>query len=156
MKDAPNISRPRSFVYASIAVVLGFAVALSGADLALGWQARRIQAAEKIDPGLLVYDQRLGWRMAADWHGRHRHYDFDVRYSTNPFGLRGAWPRREAGKRRYALLGDSFTFGLGVDDGETFAARLNQETPGAVFLNIGLAGYSTDQQYLYLKDRLAS
>lgn len=156
MKDAPDISRPRFFAYASIAVVLGFAVALSGADLALSWQTRRIQAAEKIDPGLLVYDRQLGWRMAADWHGRHTHYDFDVRYNTNPLGLRGTWPQIEGDKRRYALLGDSFTFGLGVDDGETFAARLNQENPNAAFLNIGLAGYSTDQQYLYLKDRLAS
>jgi len=146
---------PHPFFYALATIILSLAVALSGAELVLAWQTKRIQSAENIDPGLMVYDSQLGWRMAADWRGRHKHYDFDVYYGINPFGLRGDWPKSSENQRRYALLGDSFTFGLGVNDNETFVARLNQENPNAAFLNIGLTGYSTDQEYLYMKGHLA-
>ena len=151
----PRFSRLRSSFFAMATVIASLAVALSGAEFVLAWQTKRIHSAEKMDTGLMVYDSQLGWRMAPEWRGRPQHYDFDVRYATTGLGLRGAWPKRMKGKRRYALLGDSFTFGLGVNDTETFVARLNQEIPTAAFLNIGLTGYSTDQEYLYLKDRLA-
>lgn len=149
-------SRSRSLIYGFISIFLGLLVALSGVEFGLAWYAERIKSAENIDPGFLVYDSQLGWRMAANWRGRHRHYDFDAAYSTNRHGLRGTWPDPDANSRRIAVLGDSFTFGLGVDESDTFVARLNREHPNIAYLNAGLAGYSTDQQYLYLSTHLAS
>src|SRR5262249_8326325 len=99
------------------------------------------------------------WRMQRNWSGRHRHHDFDVRYTTNDRGLRGPWPEAgnsPTGTRRYVFVGDSFTFGLGVNDNDTFVQQLNRDGGDAVYRNAGIAGYSTDQEYLFLKEELPS
>lgn len=137
------------------AVLASTALGLVIAEYGLRYYASHVRSVETMDPGFLISDPELGWEMARNWSGRHRHYDFDVRYTTNAAGLRGAWP--EPGfsrRRRYAIVGDSFTFGLGVDDDETFAALLNDRDPLTDYLNAGIAGYSTDQQYLYIKRHL--
>lgn len=137
-----------------VGALAGLALIEAGLRLHAGY----VQSRERMDQGFLAYDPHLGWQMAPDWHGTHVHYDFDVRYTINGRGLRGAaWPGGVAGSApRVAVLGDSFTFGLGVDDDETFVERLNAADSGAIFLNAGIVGYSTDQQLLYLRDRLAS
>jgi hypothetical protein len=148
----------RRFFTASITVLIGILAGIALIEAGLRVFTAYVQSRERMDPGLLAYDPRLGWQMAPDWKGRHVHYDFDVRYTTNARGLRGGhWPGRAAGSGpRVAILGDSFTFGLGVDDDETFVQRLNAADTGTTFLNAGIVGYSTDQQFLYLRDRLAS
>jgi len=87
-----------------------------------------------------------------------RHYvpgDYDVRVTTNSVGMRG--PREYApepapGVRRVLLLGDSFTFGFGVEDGEVVSAvledRLNA-VPGAPrseVLNLGVSGFGQAEE----------
>ncbi len=148
----------RHLLFALISAFLGIGAALSGIEFVLRHQAAKIKAEDQMDPGLFVFDSALGWRMAANWRGEHRHHDFTVRYRTNENGLRGPWPPSGSGLAmtpRCAFLGDSFTFGLGVDDGDTFVQQLNAIGLGRTFLNAGIAGYSTDQEYLYLKDRIA-
>ncbi len=65
-------------------------------------------------------------------------------YSVTPhfssWGTRGAEPVNDA--RTWIVVGDSFTIGLQVDDGETFSARL-AENLGIQVLNAGVDGYST-------------
>ncbi len=144
-------------LFASISVCLGIAVGLTLTELLLRQHSAYVRAQEWMAPGLLLYDAQLGWRLAPDWKGRHRHYDFDVTYSTNGLGLRGEWPQLDpdaGNQRRVALVGDSFTFGIGVDDGETFASLLGRSSSGVRYLNAGIPGYSTGQEYLFLKDRL--
>jgi lysophospholipase L1-like esterase len=146
----------RQVVHACITVLIGTLLGAAAVEFGLRYYTRYVQSQEQMTPGMLVYDPQLGWRMAANWQGRHVHFDFDVRYSTNDRGLRGAnWPR-PTGSERIAVLGDSFTFGLGVNDDETFVQLLNAGGSGATYLNVGIAGYSTDQQLLYLRDRLAT
>ncbi|HYW73829.1 MAG TPA: GDSL-type esterase/lipase family protein [Pyrinomonadaceae bacterium] len=67
---------------------------------------------------------------------------FDYTYSNNSLGLRG----REIGPKqrfRILLLGDSFTYGLGVNDTQTFASRLESLT-GSETINAGDPGTGTD------------
>ncbi len=87
-----------------------------------------------------------------------RHYvpgDYDVRVTTNSAGMRG--PREYAtepapGVRRVLLLGDSFTFGFGVEDGEVVSAvledRLNAvpEAPRSEVLNLGVSGFGQAEE----------
>ena len=47
------------------------------------------------------------------------------------------------------VLGDSFTFGLGVDDDSTYCAQLEELVPDLEVLNMGVNGYGTDQQLLH-------
>jgi lysophospholipase L1-like esterase len=139
-------------------VLLGALTGLALVETGLRYFSGYVQSREQMDPGFLVYDARLGWRMAPNWRGRHIHYDFDVHYSTNAEGLRGSdWPAPAAvGRPRVAIMGDSFTFGLGANEEDTFVARIGAADPGTLYLNAGIAGYSTDQQLLYLQERLES
>src|SRR5581483_5343294 len=61
-----------------------------------------------------------------------------------------------AGERRIALVGDSFTFGEGNADDETFGAALESALAGqATVLNFGVASYGTDQALLTFERRAA-
>lgn len=52
---------------------------------------------------------------------------------------------------RLGLYGCSFTYGTGLADEETFAARLQQALPGLKILNRGIGGHGTVQNYLQLR-----
>jgi lysophospholipase L1-like esterase len=159
LTETPRMrSRSRNLLFASIVVLIAGAASLAVAEIGLRYYAGYVQAQEQMDPDFLVYDDLLGWLMAPDWSGRHVHYDFDARYTTNAAGLRGGnWPIPVASAgERIVFLGDSFTFGLGVNDGETFVQVLQTADTDNTYFNAGIAGYSTDQQLLYLSDRVAS
>ncbi len=74
--------------------------------------------------------------------------------TTNALGFRGgdvASPK-PAGRVRIVAIGDSLTFGWGVNDGETFCSRLAQlvgaRFPGRDFdvVNLAVGGYNTRQE----------
>jgi hypothetical protein len=78
-----------------------------------------------------------------------------ARASTNSKGLRGRDEHayaKPAGLTRIVALGDSFTFGEEVDDGEPYPARLAAVLPGSEVLNLGVHGYGHDQMLLYLEE----
>ncbi|MBX3394738.1 MAG: SGNH/GDSL hydrolase family protein [Phycisphaerae bacterium] len=92
-----------------------------------------------------------------------------VRYSINQYGLRGPEMSmsRHSGVIRIACLGDSFTFGEGVDDAAVYPRRLesllNAVNGGAPtrpadsaparyeVLNCGVQGHGTIDEFLYYR-----
>ncbi|MFI5180892.1 MAG: SGNH/GDSL hydrolase family protein [Thermoanaerobaculia bacterium] len=72
------------------------------------------------------------------------------RLSTTAAGFRVPEPE---GSPAVVCLGDSCTFGLGVEDGETFPARLQALTALSV-LNAGVPGYSSFQGRRLLEERI--
>ncbi len=53
------------------------------------------------------------------------------------------------------MVGDSFSFGLGIENGQTFVHHLNELGDGKnVYWNFSIPGYSTDQEYLLIRERL--
>ena len=75
--------------------------------------------------------------------------------SSNSAGMRGDREYPEAkppGMRRLVLLGDSFTFGEGVSDAETYARQLSDLLPRLEVLNLAVHGYGNDQMLLALKE----
>ena len=52
--------------------------------------------------------------------------EFDTKVKTNSIGIRDEreYSLKHNGKFRIAVIGDSFTFGWGVNNGETFPAKL--------------------------------
>lgn len=80
-----------------------------------------------------------------------------VEYVTNNLGFRDqdVQPPRPAGVQRILMLGDSFTFGIGVNYEDTFChllqTQLNERGKGRLeCLNFGTPGYgSFDQRLLY-------
>ncbi|MCB1830738.1 MAG: SGNH/GDSL hydrolase family protein [Chromatiaceae bacterium] len=146
-------SRKRHFLFAVFSVFLSGAASLYIAEWCLSYQRHSIERSDRLQPGMILYDPRLGWRLNPNWRGSHQHHDFNVEYSINRFGFRGR-PPSDTAARRYAVVGDSFSFGQGVGDDATFVELLNSASGKAEFLNFGVPGYSTDQQYLLIRERV--
>ena len=54
-----------------------------------------------------------------------------------------------------AVIGDSITFGYGVENEETLAARLEARMPAMQFLNTGVPGYQLSQERATYKEKIA-
>jgi lysophospholipase L1-like esterase len=106
-------------------------------------------------------DGTLGYAHRPDWETVHATEDFEVTVHTNALGLRGAdvAPAKPRGTFRILVLGDSFAFGFGVEDGEAFPAVLERVLPPPAgyerveVWNAGVAGWSVDQYGLLLETR---
>ena len=85
--------------------------------------------------------------------------EYNVEVRTNRSGLRGPDPMlpKPAGVTRVFMLGDSFTFGLGVRDQETFCALIEQglraQGEAVEVINGGVSAYSPILEYLSLRDQ---
>ena len=95
-----------------------------------------------------VLDPEVGWRFAPFAEVEDRRPDFHVVYRCGEDGFRAPLERSaEAEARRVAFVGDSFTFGVGVEAEATFPERLAELHPGTRVFNYGMAGYGVDQMW---------
>lgn len=141
-----------------LAILFGFVLAALAAETLV-----RIFFDEPVQPRF-VTDPGYGVR----WNQARvdtRHYspgEYDVRVTTNSVGMRG--PReypvdRAPDTLRILLLGDSFTFGFGVEDDEVVSAvledRLNAVAPGrrAEALNLGVSGFGQAEEIVTWQER---
>lgn len=104
---------------------------------------------------IFMQDERLGWRMRpgadGEWGG--------VRVRVNERGLRGPAlsPERAEGTRRLLFLGDSVTFGFGVErDEDVFPFRVGRDLERALGVTVevvdaGVGGWSPWQELLWLQ-----
>jgi hypothetical protein len=93
-----------------------------------------------------VVDETLGWKLAPGEVADDAD-DFQVVYSIGANGFRTAESEpRPADAPTVVFVGDSFTFGTGVSQGETFAERTAAEL-GATPINLGMAGFGVDQMW---------
>lgn len=130
-----------------LAVVIGLGLAAFIAELGMRGWGSHLSRSDQLDPGLIQREPVRGWRVSPGWSGSHQHHDFSVKYSVDSAGFRRDPTFQSGASNWVAVVGDSFTFGLGVNDSETFVSRLNGLT-GGQFVNFGVPGYSTDQEVL--------
>jgi hypothetical protein len=101
------------------------------------------------------YDPELGWsnipgKVVPDLYGPGRSVSINAQGFRR---TRDLAPAASPGVVRILCSGDSFTFGYGVDDADTWCAQLEQMSPGCEVVNMGQGGYGLDQSYLwYLRD----
>ncbi len=129
-------------------------IALATATLLLVLEgAARVAAHAAGRPRGLGLDPVLGWRPLPDVEKRGAWWGRERAARTNALGWRDA-PRavaKPAGVRRAVLLGDSFVFGVNVDDGERVSEHLEREVPGLEAWNLGVTAYGPDQELLVLE-----
>ncbi len=108
-------------------------------------------------PGILAetvhcqHDPLLGWRhipgiRVTDMYGPGKNL------TINNQGFRASrdFPKQvQDGKNRVICLGDSFTLGYGVDDGQTFCSSLEAQDSSLEVINMGQGGYGLDQMFLW-------
>jgi hypothetical protein len=108
------------------------------------WANDHLREGKAVLAGLATYDPLLGWRLRSDLR-------LDG-VQTNSLGMRARveFPLDPpTGRRRLLMVGDSYTFGSGVRNEETFGQVLaDRHLPGWDVLNLAVPGYGTDQQVL--------
>ena len=73
--------------------------------------------------------------------------------TTNSLGFRG--PETDLSEPIIALLGDSITFGYGLEDTETIPARLQEHFPQYSVINAAAPGYNLTQQTAVYREKIA-
>lgn len=142
----------KRFFFALLAIVLGLALIEGLASLGLfGYDLianRKLPLAERRHT---QYDATLGWVnipgiVVKDMYGPGR------TLTINQQGFRAATDYSRnvpPGKTRIMCTGDSFAFGYGVGDDETFCEQIARFAPRFQVINMGQGGYGLDQSYLW-------
>ncbi|MBU0678101.1 MAG: SGNH/GDSL hydrolase family protein [Verrucomicrobia bacterium] len=97
------------------------------------------------------YDSLLGWRGKPDVGSGFEWIDARHHVQQNSHGFRGAdHPFERSGDTRVLFLGDSFTWGFGVEDDQVFTSLIEDHPIGGPLevVNCGVSGYGTDQELL--------
>jgi hypothetical protein len=138
----------RSLFFRIIGVLCGFLVAFALAEVAV----RRISPQE-VGPVRFACHPELGHIPVPRQQGERRFPGvFTFRYSNNSLGWRGRREYREAKPTEYRVLflGDSFTYGLGVNDDQTFAVQMEKDLRAGRLsvevMNAGCPGKGTDYE----------
>lgn len=119
------------------------------------WRARHADPDKGLREGPYDYDRfdpLFGWLPARQYANNG--------VQTNSLGIRATREyafERVPGVRRIVLIGDSFTWGeqtwsTAIRNEETFAAQLEANLPATEAINLGVHGWGTDQQLLYLRE----
>jgi hypothetical protein len=136
----------RSFFFTIICMLLSLLVAFAVAEVAV-----RHFSPQEVGPVRFACLPELGDIPVPYQQGERRFPGvFSFRYSNNSLGWRGRREYREAKPTEYRVLflGDSFTYGLGVNDDQTFAAQVEKDLRAGRLsvevLNAGAPGKGTD------------
>jgi hypothetical protein len=100
------------------------------------------------------FDSELGWTSVPCFH-RANYFAPGVPLSIDAMGFRldqEIATNVPPGRLRILCSGDSFTFGEGVGDDQTWCRKLESGDPRFETVNAGVSGYGIDQMYLsYLR-----
>jgi hypothetical protein len=127
---------------------------LSSASWRLDWVARH-RDTRGPSAGGYAFDE---FHPTRGWSTRRSIHDlpaWGTLVNTNARGLRGKRDYAYApdpATQRVVVLGDSFTFGEEVSDGQTYPYLLEKQLDGMEVLNLGVHGYGHDQMLLYLQE----
>jgi len=103
----------------------------------------------------MKYDSLLGWKNKANTQGRLKIPEYTSNVKINSKGIRDEEHEyaKGGGIFRILVLGDSMTWGFGVEAEERYTDVL-EDMLGNNFetINMGTSGYGTDQEYLLLKE----
>lgn len=106
--------------------------------------------------GIWRTDPRYGYVHIPGATGIHRTADFEVRYTIGDDGNR-VIPAPPDPRGEILFLGGSYTFGHGVEDAESYPARLAAGPWSTWWVrNRAVMGWGTTHAYLALSDRLAA
>jgi hypothetical protein len=121
-------------VFWTLLFLISILVTLALGELIVRLTIAKEKVTSHVDARLFQTSREFGWILAPNASILHSPTDYSIRYNT--------------------IYGDSFAFGMGVKDNETFASYLSQMLPSAMVRNHGVIGYSPDQYYLKFRNDL--
>ena len=142
----------RHTVFALIVSVLSTGLSLAAfvvADIYLSYQAVRALDLSIAINNVHIPDDLLGWRLKPGAIGRHAEVgSFDVAYHIDRHGFKAIENYGQAVFRIY-FFGDSYTFGHGVSNADTYPTIMAREYLQDTIhvFNAGVMGYGIEQMY---------
>ena len=136
-------SRTRTWRFRLLAALLATTAALLLAE-----GGARVYAKAVGKERALVFDPDLGWHPLPNLSKVSPHWGIMRPARTNSHGWRDGEHafERPPGIRRAVLVGDSFAFGLYVDDGDRLSEILEGRLDRFEVVNMGVTAWGTDQQ----------
>ena len=108
---------------------------------------------------LFTEDRFLGYVLTPNFNGKMQTPESSTTIKINSDGIRDH-ERKNINKAAFVILGlgDSFTFGTGVELNQTYLWKLEEmlnNNHGSLYeiVKTGVPGYGTDQEYLFLKNK---
>jgi hypothetical protein len=99
-----------------------------------------------------------GYELTPGWRGRYEDGVLGADVEINALGDRDDLPsqRDASAAERVLLLGDSFTFGWGLEKPDTVEGQIERESGGrAVAYNLGVGGYGPPDTLAHYRERAA-
>lgn len=151
-------SNGRNLALAAAATAAALVVAvlvLQAAGINVAWQlwylANGVLGPTRI--GIYQEDATFGWTHIAGSSGQHKKpLAYDVTYTIDRFGNRVTAGSYDLPK--ILVLGDSVTFGQGVEDSEPYPAILQGQFPDYKVINGGVSAWGTTQSLMQLEQQL--
>lgn len=140
----------RPVLVAAVALSYGMIlVMLVSIDLLRGYRIVTDFSERKVSGEFMVLDDEFGWTVKPKSRARvTQNGVYDVSYEIDEEGFRRTIPNRPASQRIF-VLGDSFAFGWGVNDDETFSSCLAKLVDGqAKVVNAAVEGFGITQIYV--------
>lgn len=142
-----------------ILVVVSILVGLGISEAALRLFASDLAGEPTTGNQYLFYqfDPVLGWSNKPGTKGVFERREFSYNVDINSEGLRGreVERRKPPGVKRVAVLGDSFTWGIGASDDELYVNLLGKALANTEVLNFGVSGYGPVHYHLLTEKVLA-
>jgi len=147
-------SRRRKLLFGLIAATLGVTFTLLVVEIAV-----RLLVPWGDYPRWFVQDQRYGYFHHPNWKETYRYAHTNVSWEVrfNSLGLRDQeYDFARPGAFRILLLGDSFTFGYGLEVEDLFdtklESKLRESGMDADVINAGVGGWGTLQEFQFARD----
>lgn len=132
------------------------AITLVACIVIMEFSLRAFVPVRNVGPSLSEYDPVYGRRLKADFTTTRITPEFEMRFTTNSHGFRGAEPI-PSDLRPILFLGDSFTMGYGVSDGFEFPALIAKRLSsldhwaGRPVLNAGIGDSGNGRPLKFLR-----
>ena len=145
----PSLGRKLAFSSIAIGLLLILLIALG--EAALRWRAPK---SDPVKAGLTLEGSARLYGLKPN----HRSLQTGVMVQTNSLGFREKeYPvERRSGVHRIVVLGDSYTFGTGVEFHEIYSKRLEAELNRSgeryEVINFGVPGYNTTLEHATLRE----
>ena len=157
--ENPPLDERRSLRIASKLIAVTVCTVLSFALIEVG--LRLFTTPSQVGPTFTTYSDLMSFENKKNLDCTRTAPEYRHRVHTNSLGQRNGPVdvEKRPGSKRVLCVGDSRTFGKGVEDDEPFcnilAARFQPSERGLTyeFLNTGVVSHSTANQYLYLKEQ---
>jgi hypothetical protein len=151
---------PRNILSVVFGIGLGLMIAVFLGELlvraGLSLRTSRIEASAQVEGPFMEYHPIRGFALVPNANTHMAATEYDVPVNINHAGLRMDRDIPEArtpGVPRILFLGDSFTFGHGIDAPHRFTDVIQQAWPEAEILNFGVSGTGTDQELLHYREQ---